>query len=69
MIIPLPGGVGTFEVLVPAGLALYQIESLVASSYTLITHAIQFLVIAGVGVISIIYVVLKTRKLKNNELE
>lgn len=69
MIIPIPGGVGTFEVLVPAGLALYQIESLVASSYTLITHAIQFLVIAGVGAISIIYVVLKTRKLKNNELE
>jgi uncharacterized protein (TIRG00374 family) len=68
MIVPVPGGVGTFEVMVPAALALYNIESLLANSYTLITHAIQFIVILGVGVFSILYFVVKTQKLKSNEL-
>ncbi len=70
MIVPVPGGVGTFEVMVPAGLALYGIGSLVGSSYALITHAIQFIVIIGVGVISIIYFIVKSQKIKkNNALE
>ncbi|MBT8327708.1 MAG: flippase-like domain-containing protein [Bacteroidia bacterium] len=70
MIVPVPGGVGTFEVLVPAALTLYGIGSLVGSSYALITHAIQFIVIIGVGVFSIIYFVVKSQKIKkNNALE
>ena len=70
MIVPVPGGVGTFEVMVPAALALYGIGSLVASSYALITHAIQFIVIIGVGVISILYFIIQSQKIKkNNALE
>lgn len=69
MIVPIPGGVGTFEVLVPSALDIYNINELVAKSYTLITHAIQFIVIIGVGIISIFYIILKTRTLKKNDLE
>jgi uncharacterized membrane protein YbhN (UPF0104 family) len=68
MIVPVPGGVGTFEVMVPAALALYGIDSLLANSYTLITHAIQFIVVLGVGVFSVLYFVVKTQKIKKNEL-
>lgn len=68
MIVPVPGGVGTFEVMVPAALALYGIDSLLANSYTLITHAIQFIVVLGVGVFSVLYFVLKTQKIKKDEL-
>ena len=62
MIIPVPGGIGTFEFLVPKALDLYQITGSIASSYTLITHALQFLVIIGVGAFSIAYFVIKTYK-------
>lgn len=62
MIIPVPGGIGTFEFLVPKALGLYQITGSIASSYTLITHALQFLVIIGVGAFSIAYFVIKTNK-------
>ncbi len=66
MIVPIPGGVGTFEFMVPAALAIYGIAPLLADSYTLVTHAIQFIVIIGVGIVSIIYFVLKSRKLKKD---
>jgi uncharacterized protein (TIRG00374 family) len=69
MIIPIPGGIGTFEVLVPAALDIYKINPLIADSYALITHAIQFLVIAGVGISSIVYVIFKLKKLNNHEME
>ena len=69
MIIPIPGGIGTFEVLVPAALDIYQINPLISNSYTLITHAIQFLVIAGVGIFSIVYVIFKLKKLNNHGME
>lgn len=69
MIVPVPGGVGTFEVMVPAGLKLYGIGAVIASSYALIAHAIQFIVIIGVGIFSIIYFVIRTQKIKKNEVE
>ena len=62
MIIPVPGGIGTFELLVPAALGLYQVTGPIASSYTLITHALQFLVIIGVGAFSVAYFIIKTNK-------
>lgn len=64
MIVPVPGGVGTFEVMVPAALALYGVTGIVADSYTLTTHAIQFLVVLGVGIFSIIHFVIKTQQQK-----
>ncbi len=66
MIIPIPGGVGTFEYLVPAALALYGITNNIATSYAIITHAIQFLVIIGVGAFSIIYFIWKNQQTKKN---
>ncbi|MDA8930835.1 flippase-like domain-containing protein [Bacteroidia bacterium] len=68
MIVPIPGGVGTFEVMVPKALAIYGIakKSDLATSYVLVTHAIQSIVIIGVGIVSIIYFVLKSRKLKKD---
>jgi hypothetical protein len=68
MIVPIPGGVGTFEFMVPKALNIYGIaeKSDLATSYVLVTHAIQFIVIIGVGIISILYFILKSRKLKKN---
>lgn len=66
MIVPIPGGVGTFEFLVPAALAIYGIAPILGNSYALVTHAIQFIVIIGVGIVSIIYFILKSRKLKKD---
>ena len=66
MIVPIPGGVGTFEFLVPAALAIYGIAPLLGNSYALVTHAIQFIVIISVGITSIIYFVIQSRKLKKN---
>jgi uncharacterized protein (TIRG00374 family) len=62
MIVPVPGGVGTFELMVPAALSLYGVIGVVASSYTLITHALQFIVILGVGVFSIAYFIIRSNK-------
>lgn len=69
MIIPIPGGIGTFEVIVPEALNIYGVSSSVADSYTLMTHAIQFLVIFCVGIFSTVYVIFKLKKANNNEME
>ena len=68
MIVPIPGGVGAFEYMVPKALDIYGIaeKSDLATSYVLVTHAIQSIVIIGVGIVSIIYFVLKSRKLKKD---
>jgi uncharacterized protein (TIRG00374 family) len=66
MIVPIPGGVGTFEFLVPAALAIYGIAPILGNSYALVTHATQFIVIIGVGIISTLYFILKSRKLKQD---
>lgn len=68
MIIPVPGGLGTFEILVPAALVLYGISEQVGDTYAILTHAVQVLLIFIVGVFSVIYFVVKDRKNKN-ELE
>lgn len=69
MIVPIPGGVGTFEFMVPAALALYGIAPLIGKSYAIITHAIQFMVILGVGAFSIIYFIVKNQKIKKRNVE
>lgn len=69
MIVPIPGGIGTFEVIVPEALNIYGVSSSIAGSYTLMTHAIQFMVIAGVGIFSLVYVIFKLKKNTNHEME
>ncbi len=68
MIIPVPGGLGTFEVLVPAGLALYGIASAPAETYAILTHAVQVILILAVGIFSVIYFLYKSQRKKRNEL-
>jgi len=68
MIVPVPGGVGTFELMVPAALSLYGIGAVVGSSYAILTHSIQFLVIIGVGIFSILYFLIKAQQAKKDEL-
>ncbi|MFY0645077.1 MAG: flippase-like domain-containing protein [Bacteroidia bacterium] len=66
MIIPVPGGLGTFEVLVPAALALYGVVGAIGESYAIITHAVQVILILAVGLISVGYFVIKSQKKKKN---
>lgn len=69
MIVPVPGGLGTFEVIVPAALALYGIAEGVGETYAVLTHAVQVLLILVVGLFSVLYFAIKTRKKKRNEVE
>lgn len=69
MIVPIPGGIGTFELMVPAALGLYAIDETIGDSYAIITHAIQFMVILGVGAFSIIYFIIKNQQLKKHHVE
>ncbi len=69
MIIPVPGGLGTFEVLVPAALVLYGISGGLGETYAILTHAVQVLLIFIVGIFSVLYFVIKTQKNKKNEVE
>ena len=66
MIIPVPGGLGTFEVLVPAALALYGIAEAPAETYAILTHAVQVILILAVGIFSVIYFLVKSQKKKRH---
>jgi uncharacterized protein (TIRG00374 family) len=64
MIVPTPGGIGTFEIAVPAALALYGIGKTVGDAYTILTHSLQIIIILAIGIISVIYYVVKSQQLK-----
>ncbi|PCJ66946.1 MAG: hypothetical protein COA58_05700 [Bacteroidetes bacterium] len=68
MIIPIPGGLGTYEAMVPAGLALYGIGGILGKSFAILTHSLQIIVIFGVGIYSVLYFVIKSNRIKKNEL-
>ncbi len=67
IIIPIPGGVGTFHTLVPAALLLYGISATDANAYALISHSTQMIMILIVGGISFFLagIVIKKNKLKD----
>ena len=69
MIVPIPGGLGTYEAMVPAGLALYAIEPLVGKSFAILTHSLQILLIFVIGIYSVLYFVIKSNRIKKNDLE
>ena len=54
IIIPVPGGVGTYHTIVPAALLLYGINELDGKTYAIIGHSTQMLMIFIVGGISLI---------------
>jgi uncharacterized protein (TIRG00374 family) len=68
MIIPIPGGIGSYEAMVIIGLAFYEIKELVADSFAVLTHSLQILVIFGVGLFSVLYNGIKSNKRKKDEL-
>jgi len=64
MAVPLPGGTGSYHVLIPAGLVtLYQLPKANAVSFTFVFHAWQTLIIIIGGLIALI---LSWLLLKNN---
>jgi uncharacterized protein (TIRG00374 family) len=67
VIIPVPGGIGTFHFLVPLALTLYEINELSGKTYATLTHAIQTVVILVVGIFSAIYIFVKLNQQKRNE--
>ncbi|MFN3839066.1 MAG: lysylphosphatidylglycerol synthase transmembrane domain-containing protein [Cyclobacteriaceae bacterium] len=65
MIIPLPGGTGSYHTLVPAGLAfLYQIPKADAVAFTFVFHAWQTLIMVVSGFLAIFstYVIIRSRE-------
>jgi uncharacterized protein (TIRG00374 family) len=54
IIIPVPGGVGTYHTIVPAALLLYDINEMDGKTYAIIGHSTQMLMIFMVGGISLI---------------
>ncbi|MFT5724248.1 MAG: hypothetical protein ACI9JN_001366 [Bacteroidia bacterium] len=63
VIIPLPGGIGSFHKLVPLGLVLYGIDIDLGTSYAFISHGSQMLMIFIVGGISMLLVGFEQKKL------
>lgn len=69
MIVPIPGGLGTYEAMVPAGLALYGIGELTGNSFAVLTHSLQIIVILGIGIFSVLYFSIQSNKLKKENVE
>lgn len=67
VIIPAPGGLGSFHYFVPLGLGLYGIDAnTTGTSYAAISHGSQMLMIMIVGLISFVMVSFEKKKAKLN---
>ncbi len=62
VVLPSPGGIGTFHYFVPLGLALYDIAPLDGKVYATVAHASQMLMFVVFGTISLISMILLQRK-------
>jgi uncharacterized membrane protein YbhN (UPF0104 family) len=62
VILPSPGGIGTFHFFVPIGLALYGIDPTDGLTYATIAHAAQMLMFIIFGTISLISMIVIQRK-------
>ncbi len=62
VIVPAPGGLGSFHYFVPRGLLLYGIDLSIGTSYAIISHASQMLMIFFFGGLSMVIVSFKKRK-------
>ena len=68
MVVPLPGGAGSFHVLVSTGLIiLYGLAQDKAIAFTFIFHAWQTLVIILVGALSLLASQLIKNKIERNQ--
>ncbi|MCX2744845.1 lysylphosphatidylglycerol synthase transmembrane domain-containing protein [Mangrovivirga sp. M17] len=69
MTLPLPGGIGSYHVLVPLGLSiLYQIDQSEAKGFTFIFHSFLTLVTILAGFVSLIYAQIKIHRKNVNEV-
>ena len=62
VIIPAPGGLGSFHYFVPQGLLLYGINISLGTSYAIISHGSQMLMIFIAGGLSMLMIWLEERK-------
>jgi glycosyltransferase 2 family protein len=62
VIIPAPGGLGSFHYFVPQGLLLYGINISLGTSYAIISHGSQMLMILIAGGLSMLMIWLEERK-------
>lgn len=62
VVLPSPGGIGTFHYFVPIGLTLYGIDSKDGLSYATIAHASQMLMFIFFGTISLVSMIIMQRK-------
>ncbi|MBX2944187.1 MAG: flippase-like domain-containing protein [Cyclobacteriaceae bacterium] len=70
MAAPLPGGAGSYHVLLPAGLVfLYQVPQANAVAFTFVFHGWQTLILIVAGVISLILTSFRLRSKAKNGLE
>lgn len=62
VILPSPGGIGTFHFFVPIGLALYGIDPADGLTYATIAHAAQMLMFIIFGTVSLVAMIILQRK-------
>lgn len=66
IIVPIPGGIGTYHTFVAIGLTMYAIDCPDGKLYATISHGAQMVMIFVVGGLSLLYVTLDRRKSKKN---
>lgn len=68
MTAPVPGGVGTFHLLVAAALGLYGITYNPGITFATMVHSTQFMMTVCSGLFSVIYIASKRRKARLHEI-
>ncbi|MHB1178287.1 MAG: lysylphosphatidylglycerol synthase transmembrane domain-containing protein [Daejeonella sp.] len=67
MIAPVQGGIGAFHWIVSAGLEMYNIPKSEGLAYALLIHTSQTMLVLFTGALSLVMLMLHSRKIKTNE--
>ena len=60
---PVSGGIGAYHIFVAKGLALYGVSSVAGGVFGFVSHGMQMLMILVIGSFSLIYTLIKERKM------
>lgn len=60
---PVSGGIGAYHLFVAKGLALYGVSSVAGGVFGFVSHGMQMIMIMVIGTISLVYTLIKERKL------
>lgn len=60
---PVSGGIGAYHIFVAKGLALYGVSSVAGGVFGFVSHGMQMLMILAIGSFSLIYTLIKERKI------